>query len=61
MSRPLSTEEVAKILEVDVRTIQRWCRSTPQKLAGAYKVSGAWLVPLETVEKYKEDYNDDPS
>ena len=52
MSRPLPTEEVAKTLGVDVRTVQRWCQS--QKLVGAYKVGGTWLVPPGAVEKLQQ-------
>ena len=62
MTKPLSTKEVAEMLDVDVRTIQRWCRAEKGKrLEGAYKVDGTWLVPPEAVAKLQEKKQDDLS
>ncbi len=49
-----TTEQAAKLLDLDVDTIRRYCNCDPQRLF-AEKMGRDWFIPKEEIDRYKKE------
>lgn len=49
----ISSREAAEILDVSIRTVQRFAANN--KLAGSRRVGRTWVIPKSAVEDYKRE------
>ena len=48
-TRPMTVEEAAEYLQVEVQTMRKWLRAG--KIPGAYKMGRLWRIPPEGLTK----------